>query len=695
MNVVKRNNTKERFGFKKIDEAITKSASRVNEKFTIKQKKKIKSFIEIELEGLDEVHVDKLHSIVEQVLHYMNKDVAESYRNYRNYKNEFSLSMINDIESQVKNVLETVDRSNSNSNSRYISTKRTDIAKVFAKELYQKIHLNVDEIQALKDGYIYQHDLSDLLLPQFNCCLTDLKTILDGGFELENIFYTEPKDIRTAVGQVGDIIQQISGQHFGGNTSPEIDKTLAKYYKMTIDKYINDFSENFMKNESELENINKIAIKNAYNDLKQALQGLEIKLNTIGSSRGSYPFTTFTFGRVSNEYEADVAKAILQVRMEGHGLKGKKKKLIFPKLVFIYDEDIHGEGEEFEWLFDYSIKCTSVAMYPDYIGKNQIHENKVISPMGCRAYLSDYRDDNGELQFVGRANLGATSLNLPMIYMKANTEKLDFYKTLMYYLEMIRGMHKRRIEYVGKAKASSNPLMFTQGGALGGFLNPDDEIKPLLKSWTISFGITSLNELMRLHNGKSIKEDNGFAVEVMEFINDYVDMIKEEDDVLYAIYSTPAETLIGTQRNQFVEKFGIIKDVSDRDYFTNSFHCHVSEEISPFEKQDKEEQLFNLSSGGRIQYVKMSNTENIKAMKKVILRGLDKGFYQGVNFDSCFCEDCGHDFVSPNHEDCPKCGSSNITEQNRNCGYIGYSRRRGDTTFNKAKRAEIKDRVSM
>ncbi len=433
----------------------------------------------------------------------------------------------------------------------------------------------------------------------------------------------------------------------------------------------------------------------AYRELKQAIQGLEIKFNTVVSARGSYPFTTLTFGRGNSEFCADISKAILEVRMEGHGEVGFKKTCIFPKLVFIYDEELHSKDKEYEWLFDLAIKCSSRHMYPDYIGSGHIRENKVVSPMGCRAYLSDYRDpDTNELVFEGRGNIGAVSLNLPMIYMQSKDEEKPFFDVLDYYLEMIRQLHIQRYEYLGKAKASSNPLMFTQGGAYKGFLKPEDRIAPLLESWTASFGITALHELTELATGKSIAEDNSFAVEVMKHINNKVDEFKKIDGHLYAIYGTPAESLCGTQLQQFRDKYGVIPKVSDKEYFTNSFHCFVGEEITPLEKQNKEEELFHMTNGGHIQYVRIPKTNNMVALKNIIVRGLHKGFYQGINFSSCQCEHCGKTGQDWGKV-CPYCGSENITEINRVCGYLGWSRKGGDRTLNDSKMAEVKDRKSM
>lgn len=291
-------------------------------------------------------------------------------------------------------------------------------------------------------------------------------------------------------------------------------------------------------------------------------------------------------------------------------------------------------------------------------------------------------------------NIGAVSLHLPMIFAQSKEENLDFYENLDKYLEMIRQIHIARYKYVGKAKANSNPLMFVEGGAYGGNLNPEDRIEPLLKSATASFGITALNELSVLATGKSLKECNKFALEVMSHIEKRVEEFKEKDGHLYAIYNTPAESLCGTQIKQFRAKYGVIKGVSDREYFTNSNHLWVGEKISPFEKQDKEIELFKKSTGGHIGYVRITNPENLGALRSIIERGLAMGFYQGVNFNACVCEDCGHhgnDFG----KSCPNCGSENVDEVNRNCGYLGFSRKRGDRTFNDAKSAELKDRESM
>lgn len=319
----------------------------------------------------------------------------------------------------------------------------------------------------------------------------------------------------------------------------------------------------------------------------------------------------------------------------------------------------------------------------------------------CRAFLSPWYerggmhpiDENDKPVFVGRFNIGAVSLHLPMIYMKAKKENKDFYEVLDYYLNLIRKLHIRTYEYLGEMKASTNPLGYCEGGFYGGNLNPSDKIKSLLKPMTASFGITALNELQQLYNHKSLVEDGQFAIEVMEYINKKVNEFKEEDGWLYALYGTPAESLAEKQVYQFRKKYGIIENVSDRLYVSNSFHCHVTENITPIEKQNYEKRFWDLFNGGKIQYVKYPIDYNTEAIKTIINRAMDMGFYEGVNLSLSYCDDCGHQELGM--DVCPKCGSNNITSINRVTGYLGYSRLKGDTRFNKGKLAEVKDRVSM
>ena len=293
---------------------------------------------------------------------------------------------------------------------------------------------------------------------------------------------------------------------------------------------------------------------------------------------------------------------------------------------------------------------------------------------------------------MGRFNIGAISLHLPMILAKSRQESRDFYEVLDYYLNLIRKLHIRTYDYLGEMRASTNPLAYCEGGFYGGHLGIHDKIKPLLKTATASFGITALNELQQLYNKKSLVEDGAFALEVLEHINQKINEFKEEDGNLYAIYA-PAESLTGLQVQQFRAKFGIVENVSDHAYVSNSFHCHVSEDITPIEKQDLEYRFWELCNGGKIQYVKYPIDYNIEALRTLVRRAMDMGFYEGVNLSLAYCDDCGHQELEM--DVCPKCGSKNLTKIERMNGYLSYSRVKGDTRLNDAKMVEISERKSM
>ena len=435
-----------------------------------------------------------------------------------------------------------------------------------------------------------------------------------------------------------------------------------------------------------------------------------MKLNSVASSRGDYPFTAITVGLGTGRWETLFSSVCMRVRKEGQGKKGFKHPVLFPKLSFFYDDELHGEGKEFEWLFNEAIDCSSKSMYPDFIsltGKGyqcDIYKKykTPISRMGCRAQLSPWfvkggvtpLDETDYPVFNGRFNLGAITLHFPMIVAKAKEENKDFFDVLLYYLDLIRGIHLKTIEYLSHKKAGTNPLGFCQGGFLNGHLNPEDEIgKDFLKPMTISFGVIALNEASVLYNGKSISDDNSFAISVLKYINDYIAKYKKIDGVLYAIYGTPGESLCHRQIKQFRKKYGIIKDVSDHDYTTNSFHCCVRDDINPIEKQDIEQPMYYLCTGGNIQYCRYPLQYNFDAIKTLVRRAMDMGFYEGVNLQLDYCSKCGTQFIDK--DECPKCGSTDIVRIERMNGYLGYSKIRGRSMYSDERINELSERISM
>ena len=705
VRVIKKDHTREAFNIQKVVTAVNKSANRVLYTFTDDELKSICDHVEgyIRDHAMTDVQIWQMHNIVESALEAVRPEVAKSYRDYRNYKQDF-VGMLDSVYKKSQSIMYIGDRENSNTDSALVSTKRSLIFNQLNKELYQKFFMNTEELQACRDGYIYIHDMS-ARRDTMNCCLFDVKHVLKDGFEMGNLWYNEPKTLNVAFDVIGDIVLSAASQQYGGFTVPSVDLLLEPYaersYKMLTEKY------------SALgldpETVEKAVMADILNDFEQGFQGWEYKFNTVASSRGDYPFITMTMGTGTGRFAKLASITMLNVRRKGQGRKGNKKPVLFPKIVFLYDENLHGPGGELEDVFEAGIECSARAMYPDWLsltGEGYVPSiykkyGAIISPMGCRAFLSPWferggmepADEEDRPVFVGRWNIGAVSLHLPMIYAKSQQENRPFHEVLDYYLELIRKLHIRTYAYLGEMRASTNPLAYCEGGFYGGHLKPGDKIKPILKTATASFGITALNELQELYNGKSLAEDGSFALETLKYINEKVEQFKHEDGNLYAIYGTPAESLCGLQVEQFRRKYGIIEGVSDRPYVSNSFHCHVTEDLTPIEKQDLEGRFWNLCNGGKIQYVKYPISYNREAIRSLVRRAMKKGFYEGVNLSLAYCDDCGHEELAM--DVCPKCGSRNLTKIERMNGYLSYSRVKGDTRLNDAKMAEIAERKSM
>ena len=584
MQIIKKDGTLEKYNEQKIINACDKAARRAMVTLTDKDYQIIcngvwDKLVENDLEDTD---ISEMHNIVEAVLEEHYPKIAKMYKEYRNYKKDF-VHMMDKVYERSQAIRYIGDKSNANTDSALVATKRSLIYNELSSELYKKFFLTLDERQAMKDGYIYIHDRS-ARLDTFNCDLMRVGKVMKGGFEMGNIWYNEPNSLDTAFDVMGDIILSTAAQQYGGFTVPEVDKILSPYAEKSYKKYYDEILPIYMEkveylkehhayylpeNEQKLEQLteeakekaNKYAVKKVHREFEQGWQGIEMKLNSVGSSRGDYPFVTMTIGLATDRFGKMAAITLLNVHSGGQGKKGFKRPVLFPKIVFLYDKNLHGDGSDKypnADVFNAGIDCSSLTMYPDWLsltGNGYVPEmykkyGKVVSPMGCRAFLSPWYErggmhpanENDVPVFEGRCNLGVVSLHLPMILAKSRQESRDFYEVLDEYLELIRGLHKRTYDYIGELRASVNPIAFCEGGLYGGNLKPDDKIKSILPPMTMSYGITALNELQRLYNGKSIREDGKFALEVMEHIQSYIDRIKEEDHILYAIYGTPRHT---------------------------------------------------------------------------------------------------------------------------------------------------------
>jgi len=684
LKIQKKDGSIEAFSSQKIVSAIRKSANRAMYDLSDEQCRRVVDLTLAHLaeHGGDVAPVANVHNAVERALDDVAPDVAKCYRDYRNYKQDF-VHMLDDVYRKSQAIRYIGDRNNANTDSALVPTQRSLIYNELSSALYKKFFLNREEREAMKDGYIYIHDRS-ARLDTMNCCLFDMENVLTGGFEMGNVWYNEPKTLDVAFDVISDVAISAAACQYGGFTIPEVDKILAPYAEKSYQKYFEEYTEiavynNLGDHEDVLTAADEYAVKKVQRDMEQGFQSWEYRFNTVGSSRGDYPFIAVSFGLDNSRFGRMASMTCMNVRAGGQGAAGHKKPVLFPKLTFLYDEELHGEGKPMEDVFECGVDCSTKAMYPDFLsltGEGYIPSmykkyGRVVSLMGCRASLSPWferggehpEDENDKPVFVGRFNLGAISLHLPMILAKSRQENRDFYEVLDYYLEMIRNLHKKTYDYLAEKKASTNPLGFCQGGFLGGHLEPEEKIGKLLPPMTASFGITALNELQELYNGKSIVEDGAFALEVMQYINKKAEEFKKADHILYALYGTPAESLCGLQIEQFRKKYGIVKGVSDRPYVSNSFHCGVWENITPPQKQDLENRFWDLFNGGKIQYCRYPVSYNKGALRSLIRRAMKLGFYEGVNLSLAYCEKCGYEQLDM--DVCPKCGSTDVTKIDR------------------------------
>ena len=715
LKILKKGGSLQKWNADKIVIAAKKSAQSIGKTFTTKELKALIT-LTTELARLNAVDgsipVAKMHLLVVKALSVIDTDVSAAYQNFRRYKEE-SANSWEEVTSGAQRILTDGSVDNANFDSSLNSTKASLTRSEFTKEVYKKKFLPLEMRKAIEIGFLYVHDLSDLIFNGINCCLFDMGNVLKNGFEMSNLSYSEPKMTETALKVIGDVMLTTTAQQFGGFTVPDIDKVLLPYVKKSIAAHKKKAYDLFAKTNhltySPLD-LEDFALKEVWTELIQGFQGIEMKLNSVPSARGDFAFTTFSFANIDLENSEDqklqilICKAILEVRMKGNGKE--QKPATFPKLVFMHNEGKMKGNKEYEELFNLSVKCTAKCIYPDYLSVDQnsffadIYKQYglTVPPMGCRAYLSKFFNEEGALIYTGRANIGAVSLNLPMIWQASKGK--TFYKDLSYYMQLIRDFHINRYDAIANNYCSSNPMAFCQGGLYKGNKNPSDKIGyDIVKSFTASFGITALNELCVLMEGSPLhKTSHENIKKVINFINDKIDSFKEEDGYLYALYGTPAESLCGTQAKQFREQFGVIKGVSDREYLSNSFHMHVTAQLTPSEKQDLEAELFHMILGGHISYTRSSNGDNLESISAIIKRAMELGLYFGVNQDLVICTNCGHRPKGNKVYDlerCPVCNSSKIIMQNRLCGYVGWGKINGVSRFNAAKLAEVSERISM
>lgn len=709
MQVVKKDGTVEAWNSNKVYRAIFKAMKRSNTPMNDKQINSVVNTLYTTYVNSDnnspavlDIHRDIIALL--RVMHFSK--VADAYEGYRFFKTDIAKEF-DKQKDEADRILYLGDRENANFDSSLISTKASLIRGNFTASLYEKYFLTAEERKFRDNGELYIHDMRDMLMGSFNCCNVDMATVLKGGFELCNRAYSEPKSALSALQVIGDVMLSATGQQYGGFSVGEIDKVMLPYCKKTLEKYRKEAKQ------YNIEDSETYVYKKLSDELNQGFQSLEYKLNTVTSARGDFAFTTLSYGQwditlpeEDKRILALICKTIMDVRLKGDA---KGVTAIFPKLIYLYDENQISKDSYSQKTFDLAIYCSSKCMYPDYLSlsgnpeKNKVAKEflkygKIINSMGCRSFVSHWEDPvTHESITKGRCNVGVVTWNPLLTAHYCKTKYGDswrefFFKEALHPLEIAHQFLRKRYETIKNQKCSTNPIMFTQGGLYHGTKSPDDIVGDLISYMSASLGYIGLNELTVLWKNKTIREDNSeLAITILKFLKDLVTRWKKEDGYGYSLYATPAESLCSTAAKKYAQVSG---DTQFGPYLTNSFHMHVKEDITPFEKQEYELESFHISDGGHIGYARIDNPSNLEAIKAVITSAMSQGYYYGINFDKCHCNKCGHDWSNGKNV-CPHCGSTNVTTIDRICGYLGYSYLNGSTRINDGKLCEIKERKSM
>lgn len=711
MEVIKRNGTVAKFDKEKIIIAIEKAMN----SFTgiYEEGLALKIANEIEEIAMKMDRAITIHSIEDEVYYrlikYDNLATAKAYESYRSVQ-EFKRKM-NTIDSDVLGILdksnsEVIDE-NSNKDAKIVSTQRDLIAGEVSKDIARRKLIPADILLAHDTGAIHFHDMDYIMQPMFNCCLINLEDMLTNGTVVNGKKIDSPKSFQVACTVTTQIIAQVASGQYGGQSINGIDRILAPFVRKSYNKYL-EASLKEQKDvygiEPDIEKAKKIAWMRTKKEVKDGIQTIQYQINTLMTTNGQAPFVTlFMHFLPGFEYEKEAAliqQEILEQRYQG--IKNEADVYVtpaFPKLIYVLDEHNVHPDSKYYYLTKLAAKCTAKRMYPDYVSAKkmkELYEGNVFSPMGCRSFLSPWKDENGNYKFDGRFNMGVVSLNLPQIAILANHSEEKFFEILEKRLELAKRALLLRYDLLKDATSDVSPIHW-QYGALTR-LDKGEKIRPYLENGyaTISLGYIGIYEASILITGKSHTEKgNDFALKVVRRLREATDAWKKETKLGFALYGTPAESL--THRFASIDKrrFGIIKDVTDKGYYTNSYHVDVREHISVFEKFDFESQFQELSTGGMISYAEIPNmNHNLEAVETLVRYIYDHIMYAEFNTKSDYCHECGFDGeikVNENNQwECPNCHNTNkdkLTVIRRTCGYLG------ENFWNEGRTKEINARV--
>lgn len=620
----------------------------------------------------------------------------EEYRKIREFKRQENTTD-NAVLGLIDRTNEEVMNENSNKNAMMVSTQRDLIAGETSKDITRRKKLPAHIVQAHDDGVLHFHDMDYFMQPMFNCCLVSIKDMLDNGTVINKRMIDSPKSFQVACTVMTQIIAQVASAQYGGQ-SMDI-KHLGKYLRRSKDRYYN-MLKTIISNKEELKTTVDTLLQK---ELESGVQTIQYQINTLMTTNGQSPFITLFLNLdEEDEYAEEVAliiEEVLKQRIQGiKNEKGVYTTPTFPKLVYVLYDHNCLEGGKYDYITELAVNCSSKRLYPDYISSKEmkkIYEGNVFSPMGCRSFLSPWKDENGEYKFEGRFNLGVVSINLPQIGIVSNGDEDKFWELFDNRLELCYEALMCRYHSLKGTLSDVSPIHWQYGGLAR--LESGETIDKLLENGyaSISLGYIGLYELTKLMTGESHTKNPEFALRVMKRLKETTESWKAKTGLGFGLYGTPAESLCYRFARIDQERFGDIADVTDKGYYTNSYHVDVREEIDAFSKLSFESQFQPISTGGCISYIEIPNmNSNIKALKTMVNYIYHNIQYAEFNTKSDNCHVCGFDGeIKINEElewECPNCHNKDKAKMDvvrRTCGYLG------NNFFNKGKTQEIKNRV--
>ena len=687
MKVIKRDGRHVDFDEQKINEALIKAEKKIHGSLSPLTYEKIQMIADLVVQEIksrfaENVKIYEIQNIVEHILLEKNEyELAEEYINYRT-KRDFARSKATDINFSIEKLInkdQTVVNENANKDSNVFNTQRDLTAGIVGKSIGLKM-LPPHIANAHQKGDIHYHDLDyHPYTPMTNCCLIDFKGMLNNGFKIGNAEVESPKSIQTATAQISQIIANVASSQYGGCSADRTDELLAPFAELNYKKHLKDAEEWIDSPERQKE----YAKAKTKKDIFDAMQSMEYEINTLFTSNGQTPFTSLGFGLGENWFEREIQKAILQIRINGLG--SEKRTAIFPKLIFTLKKGVNLNPEDPNYdIKQLALECATKRMYPDILNYDKIVEltGSFKVPMGCRSFLQGWKDENGQEVNVGRMNLGVVTLNLPRIAIESKGDQNKFWQLLSDRLEIMKDALLYRVERCKEAIPANAPILYMYG-AFGKRLSRTDSVNELFKNRraTVSLGYIGLYEVASAFFGgewETNPEAKAFTLDIVKELKANADAWGDEYGYHFSVYSTPSESLTDRFCRLDTEKFGIIENITDKEYYTNSFHYDVRKNPTPFEKLEFEKDYPKYCSGGFIHYCEYPMLQqNPKALEAVWDFAYDKIGYLGTNTPIDHCYQCGFegDFKPTERGfECPECGNHDpktCDVVKRTCGYLG------------------------